>query len=148
MAGRSGIFWFTGPAEYAQRFSIAEEELEGKALEVVKEVVDRAQKRMEDIIISGGINKTIKGGPRIRSGQMLDSVGGQPAHMNRRGRAQGEFGFTDNAPFWTRFQEDGTRARGNNRGIAPMLAYATALAEAEAFFQDKIDSTSWLPGIR
>lgn len=147
MAGRSGIFWFSSPAEYGQRFSIAAEELEGRALELVTEVVERAEVRMRSIIASGGINPTIKGGPRILSGAMYDSVGSS-VFMNKRGRAQGEFGFTDNAPMWTRFQEEGTRARSNNRGIAPMLAYATALEEAAVFFQDKIDSTNWLPGIR
>lgn len=147
MAGRSGIFWFSGPEQFSQRFSIAAESLEGKAEEVVKEVIEQAAKRMRDIINEGGINGTIKGGPRRLSDAMYSSVDSS-FKMNARGRAQGEFGFIDNPPLWTKFQEDGTRARGNNPGIAPMLAYATALAEAEVFFQDKIDATSWLPGIR
>lgn len=148
MAARSGIFWFGGPALYAQRFSVAAESLEGKAEEVVAEVVERAQDRMREIINSGGINKTIKGGPRRLSDQMYNSVGGEQVKTNGRGRVQGEFGFTDNAPFWTLFQEDGTRARANNAGISKMLAYATALEEADVFFQDKIESTTWLPGVR
>jgi hypothetical protein len=147
MAAREGIFWFNGPNEFAQKLSIAEEALEGKAEQVVKELVDEAERRMEQIIRDGGIYKTKKGGARMLTTDMYQSVGSSVA-INNRGRVQAEFGFIDNAPFYTKFQERGTRGSGPLRssgggGIAPMLAYATALGEAIVEFQNKIDSVQW-----
>lgn len=155
MAGRGGIFWFNGPNDFAQQLSIAEESLEGKAQAVVQELVDEAEDRMRQIIRDGGINKTKKGGARILSTDMYSSVGSKVG-LNKRGRVQAEFGFTDEAPFYTKFQERGTRGSGPARmvqgpkvrggggsGISPMLAYATALGEAIESFQNKIDSVEW-----
>lgn len=149
MPGRNGIFWFNGPNDMAQSLSIAAEQLEGKAEAVVKELVEEAEKRMEQIIRDGGIYPTKKGGARMLTTDMYQSVGSSVS-INKRGRVQAEFGFVDDAPFYTKFQERGTRGSGPLRGsgatgggIAPMLAYATALGEAIEEFQNKIDSVEW-----
>lgn len=141
MAASDGIRWFTGPGRFAQRLSIAESQLEGKAAEVVEKVVDRAADTMLQIIDNGGVNKTKKGGPRIDSGDMQESVNSN-AHLNARGRVQGEFGFIDGAPDYTVYQERGTRH------ISPMLAYATALDQAIAEFDELIETTDWFPTMR
>lgn len=148
--GRPGITWFNGgPGEMAQRLSVAEEAIPGKANKLVTELVEAAEDRMREIIDSGGENKTKKGGPRRLSDAMYSSVA-STINKNARGRVQAEFGFIDNAPLWTKFQERGTlgsgpmRARGaSGGGIPPMHAYAIALGETITAFQDKIDSVQW-----
>jgi len=152
MSKRTGIYFFTknSPNEFEQYLSLAAEALDGLAEEVVSAVLDRAVKRMEGIINDGGINKTIKGGPRIDSRDMINSVG-STLTGNGKARVQASFGFINDAPIWTRFQERGTRALGPMRnrgsggdgGIAPMLAYATALGEAIVDFQNRVDSVQW-----
>ena len=152
MSKRTGIYFFRGsdPAEFEQSLSLAEEALDGLAEEIVEKVLDDAVTRMQKIIADGGINKTQKGGPRIDSGDMFSSVGSEML-INKRGRVQASFGFINDAPLWTRFQERGTRALGPMRnrgsggggGIAPMLAYATALEEAIVDFQNRVDSVEW-----
>jgi hypothetical protein len=154
MAGKGAVSWFRGkaPLDFSQQMSITADALEGKAEEVVAELAETAKKRMQEIIKDGGIYPTKKGGARIESGDMYASVEGKVS-VDSGNRVQGEFGFIDNAPFYTRFQERGTRSSGPMRnrgsdsdsggGIAPMLAYATALGEAITEFQDKVDSVHW-----
>lgn len=152
---KSALYWYAGhsPLDMMQKFSIIESSAEGKAGKVVSETVDNAVNRMQQIIIDGGINATQKGGPRILSGDMLNSVTGEVTKSDK-GRVAGSFGFGDNAPLWAKFQERGTHLSGpkrkmhkdagsSNGGIAPMLAYATALEEAIVDFQNKFDEVQW-----
>jgi hypothetical protein len=144
MAYSTSIYWFNGPEAFSQRLSITADALAGKAVDIVATTVEHAAKRMEDIIQEGGIEPTKKGGPRIKSSAMIDSVDSD-SKINGRGRAQGEFGFSDNTPMWTTFQERGTLGGGGkNKGIAPMRAYETARQEANVEFQNLGQKTKWL----
>lgn len=69
----------------------------------------------------GGSTK--KGGPRVESGSMLASAGGESRITAGMGFAEAGFGVGGTpAPVWTKWQEYGT-----SRGIAPMLAVPEAI---------------------
>lgn len=129
---RAGAYFWNGagPDEFAQMFSLAAESMDGKAEDVVLAVVVKAVERMEEIVVEKD---------RIDTGKMFDSIDGKVTETSN-GRVRGQFGFDDSkTPLYTRFQERGTR-----RGITPMLAYATAQAEAITELQDLVDSTNWV----
>lgn len=133
----NGVTWFNSPNKLAAKFSMAAEEVTENVEDIVIDVLDKAQKRMVQIIDAGGINPTKKGGPRIISGDMRGAADADVS--SSRGRVIGEFGFID-APFYTIFQERGTR-----RGIPPMLAFARAYEEAATTMQNELDSGKWFP---
>lgn len=153
----AGIVWFKGfgPNDMSQSFSMDANEMQGLAVDVVLDVATKAGDRMRQIIDAGGINQTNKGGARRLSDKMYDSVDKGNDVSGSGGRVKGTFGYSDDAPLWTKFQEEGTigagrakaahAANGNGGGIASMLAFATANEEAIVFFQDKIASTKWFP---
>jgi len=154
MAVNEGLYWFNGPNELAQRMSLAAGALKGTARDVVNTVSEHAVERMTDIVNAGGMNKTAKGGARVKTGQMIDSIGSK-TDLNGRGRVQSEFGFINGPPDWTIFQEQGTIGAGKNKaahggsgGIASMLAYATAHYEATVELTDQVQSTSWFPSMK
>ena len=145
-----GVLIFSGFKEFDHRVSMAQAGLGGKAGVVLENVVERGADIMREVILSGGVNKTKKGGARVDSGDMLASVGHE-ANVSR-GRARGTFGFINNAPFYTLFQEKGTGANGPARakgsggfdGIASMLAYATAVEKADTYLQNRMHNVDWL----
>lgn len=149
MAGKSGVYWANnGPDGFGQSLSVLANSLEGMADDVVEYITEGAADRMREIINDGGINKTAKGGARVgKTGDMLASVDSERATGGNRVR--GNFGFIDNAPFYTKFQERGTLTQGPSRaakgggGIASMLAFATAQAEAIVEMQDLMQETQW-----
>lgn len=145
-----GVRWFNtkGPNDFSQSLSVMASEVNGMAGQLVSDTVDLAKRRMQEIIIEGGINQTQKGGSRVLSGDMYNSVEASVSLDN--GRATGKFGFSDNAPAYTDFQERGTHLQGpmqqsaiGSAGIAPMLAYATARQEADTFFGQTLHTTAW-----
>jgi len=138
-ASKGAIYWIKGPEEYAQRISLDLAALDGKAEEMVSAITKDADRRMGEIILSGGINPTKKGGPRVLSGDMIGSIMSN-TEINGRGRIQGEFGFAEDTPLWTVFQEEGTRT-----GIPQMLAYATARQEAIDQMNQSMLKTQWFP---
>lgn len=139
MAGGGGLLFFANEAnKLAQKFSVASEELAGAAGDVVSEGVDRALDRMRAIVLSGGINSTQKGGPRVQTGQMFNSIQGDVS-VNGRDRVQGQFGFSEDTPSWTLYQEAGTSR------VASMLAYATARQELITDLQNTFEQGKWLP---
>lgn len=122
----SGLALFVREANrLSQQFSAGADELGPATLDIVDAALDKGRSRMRQIIMAGGINKTKKGGPRVKSGKMLGSVEGE-AHINGRARVQGKFGFSDDTPIWTKWQEKGTK---NGPRIPAMLAYNTANKE-------------------
>lgn len=134
-----GLLFFANEAnKFAQKFSTAADQLDGAAGDLVSDAVDRALDRMRAIVLSGGINATQKGGPRVKTGQMFNAIDGNVS-VNGRGRVQGEFGFAQDAPEWTLYQEAGTSR------IASMLAYATARQELIADLQNQFEQGKWLP---
>ena len=154
-ASASGMLWYKGfgPNDMTQSLSMDEAQLKNTASAVVSDVISIAQKRMQQIIKDGGINKTQKGGSRIgATGDMYASVVDGSAVSVSGGRVKGTFGYSDNTPFYTKFQEEGTIGAGRNKaahsgggGIASMLAFASAQEDAIVFFQDKIENTKWFP---
>lgn len=139
MASGGGLLFFANEAnKFAQKFSTAADEIGGAAGNLVSESVDRAVERMRQIVLSGGINQTQKGGPRVKTGQMINAIQGNVA-LNGRGRVQGDFGFAEDAPEWTLYQEAGTSR------IASMLAYATARKELIDDLQSQFEQGKWLP---
>lgn len=121
-----GMSFFISEANrMAQKFSAAADDIGPMSLEVVDAALDKGRTRMRQIIMSGGINSTKKGGPRVKSGKMLGSIEAE-AHVNGRARIQGKFGFSDSTPEWTKWQERGT-TKGSR--IPAMLAYNHANKE-------------------
>lgn len=118
-------FFISESNRLAQKFSAATDDIGPMSLEVVDAALDKGRSRMRQIIMSGGMNATKKGGPRVKSGKMLSSVEGK-ASINGRARVQGQFGFSDSAPVWTKWQEKGTTTGSR---IPAMLAYTTANKE-------------------
>lgn len=132
-----GLIWISNtPDTLSQRFSVAADKMEGKAVETVMKVVTGASDIMKANIKRGGENQTKKGGARILSGEMIGSVQGK-IEMNARGRVVGQFGFSEATPEWTMYQERGTKH------IAPMYAYVEAQVWARAAFPDEIERGSW-----
>lgn len=135
MAARNSALWVSGhgPDRYVQGLSLLINEYPEIAEAIVDEIAETAAERMRDIIQDGGFNKTQKGGPRILSEKMIDSVGFASAKQKaHKTRMRADFGFINNAPAWTNYQENGTR------NIAPMWAYVTAALEAKERFADAV----------
>lgn len=137
----SGLLWFDKPDRIAQQLSIAADEVSTNVYDIVHSATFDAAEEMRKIIRSGGINQTQKGGPRIDSGAMIGSVDAQ-TFINGRARVQGEMGFTNGAPEYTKFQEDGTRH------IAAMLAFATAQKNLVEDLQSQFEQGKWMPNLR
>lgn len=87
--------------------------------------------RVREVIQSGGMNPTKKGGPRIKSGDMIGSAdhkvdGGGGSVLVTAG-----LGANGGTPPQSVWQEGGTR-----RGISPMLAIPEAAIRMETATQD------------
>lgn len=133
-----GLLWFNdGPNDFIQRMSKAQGEIDDNVQGILQETVDTAVTEMQSIVKAGGLNPTQKGGARIDSGDMYDSIKGH-VQINGRGRVQADFGF-EGAPEYTMYQERGTRY------IPPMLAYAQAQEKAIIAMFDKFDQGQWVP---
>jgi hypothetical protein len=142
-----GIAWFdNGLISFAQKLSVAEHEIDGHARDIVLDVAQRAAENMRYIVEEGGINSTQKGGGRINSGKMLDSIDGKIGG-SRGGRVSAEFGFLDGPPDYTVYQELGTTRGGSSEGGIPsMLAFVTAQQQARVELQNQFQQyRKWLP---
>lgn len=141
MAGGSGLaFFISASNRFSQKFSTAADQVGPRTQDIVESELAVATGRMRNIIMSGGINPTKKGGPRVKSGRMINSVQGV-AFLNGRARVQGKFGFSDSAPIWTKWQEKGT-TKGSR--IPAMLAYNTANRELVQALQRRFRQGDWL----
>lgn len=141
MASGSGLAFFISQSNrFSQKFSVAAGDIPEHVMGIVEDALETGTKRMTSIINSGGINQTKKGGPRVKSGRMRASVEGV-ARINGRARVQGRFGFSADAPVWTKWQEKGTQ---KGPRIAAMLAFTTANREMVENLQDRFDQGDWL----
>lgn len=137
----SGLMWFQDSLNRtAQKFSNAAGDITDNVADITSDAVDKGQDTMRQIVQAGGINKTKKGGPRILTGDMIDSIGGK-VEINGRGRVQGEFGFIDGEPFYTIFQERGRK----DGSLSSMLAFATAQQQVIEEMQASFEQGKWLP---
>lgn len=110
--------------------------------------VGRAGKEsVQQSVVDGGINKTAKGGARIKSGAMFDSAGSLATTMS--GVSNVSAGFIFGTPPQANWQERGTRGRridsekprliptkGRGTGIPAMLA----IPEAAVAMSNEIDN--------
>lgn len=143
---RDGINWYTDPGVIGQKFSAFSKHITADLGRATSESIDEAVQTMRARVI---------GLPRIRFGYMFNSIDG---HMEfaKSGLVRGNFGFIDNAPFYTLFQEYGTRGRhggmdkkataagftpkatAGNGGIAPMHAFVDASMVLQTRLHDRI----------
>lgn len=142
----NGLLWFdNGVLETAQKFSVAAAEMDGAIYEVVESNVEITIQEMRDIVLEGGINST--GHPRVRTGAMIGSIGGN-IFTNGRGRVQGDVGFVNGPPRYTPYQELGTTRGGlSEGGIPAMLAFATAQVGLVERMRAEFAEGAWLPRI-
>lgn len=101
-----------------------------------KQVTEAGEESINYMVLSGGKNKTKKGGPRILSGAMINSIGERQKLSDGYASITTGFGVGKRAPFWTIFQEEGTRPRTGNSGIPAMLAIPEAIQNMEAEIDD------------
>lgn len=143
-----GIYWYTDPGVIAQKFSVFAKHLPMELGGIVSEVLDEAAQEMRSTVI---------GLERIKSGDMFGSIGVKMESAGG-GRIRGQFGYIEAAPFYTIFQEYGTRGRHGgmdrkvkpedlsgptpgNRGITPMHAFVGASVMVERQLHDRIIAT-------
>lgn len=103
------------------------------------DVAEKGEKTFQDVVKAGGMNTTKKGGPRVKSGEMLNSIGKLTRSMGGNMVARAGFGVgKGSTPHYTKYQEGGTY--GNRMfpdsattavgsGIPPMMAVAMAKME-------------------
>jgi hypothetical protein len=130
-----GIYWYTDPEVIAQKFSAASATLGPLVGTAVSHVVDEAAEIMRQRVLTGGVfQRAYTGGPRIDTGAMFNSI---DSHVTGTGsgRVRGDFGFTDSPPYWTIFQEDGTRT-----GILPLNALAMATEHVRRTVAEEISA--------
>lgn len=102
-----GIVWTVGSE--GQFINVAADFLKNRKAKIEQafaDVTKEAADKMRQVILAGGINKTAKGGPRVDSGLMLESVnftfeaGGNVV--------TGTFGWTETQEIYFLYQEGGT----------------------------------------
>lgn len=87
-------------------------------------VAKKGEKTIQDVIMAGGMNPTKKGGPRVKSGAMYDSVDSETRVAGGVADVFAGIGWNKVPPLHALFQEGGT-----SRGVTPMLAIPMALME-------------------
>jgi hypothetical protein len=142
---QEGFYWYTDPGVIAQKFSVFSKTLPGKLGGVVSPVLDLGAEHMRGTVLGFG---------RIRTGIMYNSIGAEMT-STAGGRIRGNFGFIREAPFYTIFQEFGTRGRHGgldrkakpeelsgdtpgNGGIVPMHAFVAASVMVQQQLHDRI----------
>lgn len=132
---QDGIYWYTDPSVIGQKFSAFASEIDDELGDILSKALDKATESMRQSVMTRGVYQGAPtGGPRIRTGAMYNAIDSD-MNRNAKGRIAGSFGFKD-APFYTAFQEPGTRSTGWGQGIAPMHAFADAQVE----FVDEIET--------
>lgn len=85
-------------------------------LDWAADVAEDGAEQVKDTIQSGGVISTKKGGPRIKSGQMIGTVAPK-TELFGDGSALAHAGWPNGGPDHTIWQEKGT-----SRGIPPMMS--------------------------
>lgn len=134
-----GLNFFTDLNKLAQSVSAAPDKIDDNVAEIVETALRHAADSVRDIVNDPSGRGTKKGGPRVLSGQMLESVG-YDMGMNRRNRIQGKYGFVHGAPPWTAYQE--------RADVAPRIPAMMALATTNQSFvdelEDQLSSGRWM----
>lgn len=143
MASRPGVVWGSSraPSDLAAQLSVLKEGLEGDGIaDILEEFLQDGADQMERTISTEGVHKgqrTSEG--RVKSGAMLGSVSWEVGRT-RGGRTTGKFGYLNNPPKWTIWQEYGTQGgQGNGIGIKPMMALTAAYTQFETRIEDEFE---------
>lgn len=138
MADGTGIYWFTDPGVIGQKMSARFDEIVTPQYAAEMNVIaTKAANIMRERVSTGGLNGKIG---RIETGDMLESIDGHAA-VNSRSRVQAEFGYINNAPEYTKYQEYGTATTGWGGGIEALDAMNAAMI----FFEDSLDQLTTEP---
>lgn len=128
----SGFYWFVTPGRIAQKMSVAVEKELMPALEIeMRELGIEAANIMRQRITTGGLGGKVA---RIETAAMLESVDSK-TFINGRDRIQNEFGYIDNAPEYTKYQEYGTATTGWGKGIEALDAMNMGLT----YYEQRVD---------
>lgn len=122
---RPGLVWRgRKPEDVAVAFSAFEKELSGDALESV----------VDDVLKGGAddMERKISVEDRVLSGAMLGAVSWKTGRTSA-GRVSGKFGYLNNAPYWTDYQEYGTKT-----GIKPLHALVDAQKKVETELENAL----------
>ena len=125
------IVWKNTQQKAAGMMALADQARAIHVPEWARKVSLAGQLSMNESVFNGGQNKTRKGGPRILSGAMLESISGQVSHFGADATATAGFGVNESTPKWTKWQEGGTPPRAGNRGIPAMMAIPLAAMAME-----------------
>lgn len=130
---RDGIYWFTGPEQFAQKLSVFSEQVESLGPEAVEATAKAAEKAVLRKVNTGQQRDgRLTGAPAVISGRMRDSVGHRLG-TSSRGRATATWGFINNPPEWTTYKEDGTSK------MIPLRAMAAGVAAAQTELDNQLD---------
>jgi hypothetical protein len=140
---KEGLYWFTDPKVIGQKFSAFAKDLPEELGSVVSESLDVAAETMRKVVIGKG---------RIRTGDMFNSIDAEMESIGG-GRVRGNFGFIDDAPDYTIFQEYGTRggragSSAGGTGIPAMLAFAKAQNDIRADLAERVSKINWWKNFR
>lgn len=119
--------WSRDPADDARKFKAFARNLPFKLSGEIKAALELGEHSMRD---------TITGLDRILTYAMIDSVDSRIISANQYA-VSGEFGFLE-TPFYTKFQEYGTR-----RGITAMNSFLPATIIVEQALQTRLGDTIW-----
>jgi hypothetical protein len=145
---KDGIYWYTDPGVIAQKFSVFSRHLPLTLGGITSEVLNEAAETMRSRVMGLG---------RIRTGDMFNSIGSD-MQSTAGGRIRGHFGYINGEPYYTIFQEYGTRGRHGgmdrkvnpadlsgptpgNGGIHAMHAFVDAAITLEIRLHDRIIET-------
>jgi hypothetical protein len=123
---RDGLYWYTDPGVIAQKFTARAASFGGELGGLVSISLDKATQQMRQSVMTRGVYRGVPtGGPRIDSGAMYSSINSKML-SSAGNKVSGQFGFINDAPFYTIYQEFGTRTTGWGQGIRPMMAFSDA----------------------
>ena len=120
------ITWVNAAEKALGMFALAEKVGQQHAYEWGEDVSLAGEDQLREMVLEGGAYKTKKGGARYRTGDMLRSAESKTAVNSGLADSTSGFGVYHDAPYYTGWQEAGTK-----RGIPPMLAVPAAAIAME-----------------
>lgn len=140
MAG-DGLYWYTDPGVYGQKFTAHSKRMGPLAAGIVQRATKEAVDYMREAVMTRGVEwGQPTGGPRAKTFAMYDSIGSSVSSAGLKTKA--DWGFINNPPFYTKFQEPGTSRTGWGGPIAPMHAFADAQVKFVDAMEDEFQSVN------
>lgn len=141
---RPGLVWGgRTPDDLKAQVSALPDQLNATVERLVSQFLKEAVAEMKNSVETRGVkNGVATGGGRIVTRDMINSID-YVLSYTRAGRVFGQFGYVNNAPKYSLFQEYGTQGgQGNGRGIKEMLALTDAFRNFERKMQDAFNGLS------